>query len=36
MLVIFTPPPGTPALDKLSLLRGLNHDEFAAADPARR
>jgi transcriptional regulator with XRE-family HTH domain len=35
-LVIFTPVPGTPAADKLRLLRGLDHGEFAPADPARR
>ena len=35
-LVIFTPAPGTPAIDGLSLLRGLDHGEFTPADPARR
>jgi hypothetical protein len=35
-LVIFTPVPGTPAAGKLRLLRGLDHGEFAPADPARR
>ena len=35
-LVIFTPPPGTPDIDHLSLLRVLGHDEFTRAAPARR
>lgn len=35
-LVLFTPPPGTPAIDYLSRLRALNHDEFTQAAPAHR
>jgi transcriptional regulator with XRE-family HTH domain len=35
-LVIFTPGPGTPALDRLGLLRDLDHDAFVPADPAPR
>jgi transcriptional regulator with XRE-family HTH domain len=35
-LLIFTPPPGTPDIDYLSLLRVLGHDEFTPAAPARR
>ena len=35
-LVIFTPPPGTPDIDQLGLLRALGHDEFTRAAPARR
>ncbi|MFC4121732.1 helix-turn-helix transcriptional regulator [Nonomuraea zeae] len=35
-LVIFTPAPGTSAIDHLSLLRVLGHDDFVPAAPARR
>lgn len=35
-LLIFTPPPGTPNIDHLSLLRVLGHDEFTRAAPERR
>ena len=35
-LLIFTPPPGTPTIDHLSLLRVLGHDEFIRAAPERR
>lgn len=35
-LIIFTPAPGTSAIDHLSLLRVLGHDHFVPATPARR
>ncbi|MEV4109688.1 helix-turn-helix transcriptional regulator [Nonomuraea sp. NPDC049695] len=35
-LIIFTPAPGTSAIDHLSLLRVLGHGDFVPAAPARR
>lgn len=35
-LLLFTPPPGTHAIDYLSRLRALDHDQFVQAAPAHR
>jgi transcriptional regulator with XRE-family HTH domain len=35
-LLIFTPPPGTPTIDYLSLLHVIGHGEFTPATPGRR